>query len=228
MSANSRRHSAAARAICLAAGLAITASAAAAATPGRYYESFAGIEIAAGLLSDPSLGAGFHIGNATNISVAGGFVYWQDGVNIYRSNLDFTGTTLFHNNGVAPTDFAVDPAHNRYYESFAGIEIAAGVLSDPGLGAGFHLGNASNIAIGSDGVYWQDGVNIYRSSFDFSSTDLFHNNGVAPSDLAIQPFIPDAGGGGVPEPAAWALMLLGVGLAGSRVRAARRRHQVAA
>ena len=184
---------------------------------GIYYESFAGVELAAISLSSPTSSIGVHLGNATNISAAGDYVYWQDGSDIYRANPDLSGAVLFHSNGGVPTDIAFDAAHDVYYESFAGAALGALSLSSPNSEIGFHIGNATNIALGDDGVYWQDGVNIYKSSFNLASTSLFHVNGGTPSDLAIQPAIPDVRAG-VPEPDAWILLVAGFGLAGSSLR----------
>ena len=74
---------------------------------GIYYESIAGSELVAASLANPVHGIGVRAGNVTNIALAGGKVYFQDGVNIYVANPDLTGITLFHTNGVAITDLAV-------------------------------------------------------------------------------------------------------------------------
>ena len=80
---------------------------ASAAYPSVYYESIAGSELIAISLSDPVQGVGFRSGDVTNIALAGGKVYFQEGVNIYVANPDLSGVTLFHTNGVAPTDLDV-------------------------------------------------------------------------------------------------------------------------
>jgi hypothetical protein len=188
-----------------------------------YYESFAGVELAAIRLDAPTSAVNFLNVNASNISLGGDYVYWQDGVNIYRANPDLTGVTLFHSNGVAPTDFAIDPAHDIYYESFAGIELAAIHLDAPTSAVNFLDVNASNISVAGDFVYWQDGVNIWRANPDLTGAALFHSNGVAPTDFAVQAAVADIPipARGVPEPATWALMLAGFGLAGAALRRAR-------
>jgi hypothetical protein len=187
----------------------ILSPSASAAYQSAYYESFAGIELAAGSLASPSGGVGLYNGNATNIAVAGGKVHFQDGVNIYSANPDLSGVTLFNTNGVAPTDLAVDAVNGIYYESFAGIELAAGSLADPSGGVGIYNGNATNIAVAGGKVYFQDGVNIYSANPDLSGVTLFHTNGIAPTDLAV--YVAAT----VPEPATWALMVAGAGLLGA-------------
>ena len=98
---------------------------------------------------------------------------------------------------------------SAYYESFAGIELAAGSLANPSGGVGIYSGNATNIAVAGDKVYFQDGVNIYSANPDLSGVTLFHTNGVAPTDLAV--YVAAT----VPEPATWALMVAGAGLHGA-------------
>ena len=171
-----------------------------------YYESFAGIELAAGSLANPSGGVGLYNGNATNIAVGGDKVYFQDGRNIYSANPDLSGVTLFHVNSIAPTDLAVDAVNGIYYESFAGRELAAPSLANPSSGVGIYYGNATNIAVAGGNVYFQDGVNIYSANTDLSGVTLFHTNGIAPTDLDV--YVAAT----VPEPATWALMVAGAGL----------------
>ncbi len=166
-------------------GLGLTASTPAWSYESAYYELFAGIELAAASIANPSSEIGFHSGNATNIAVGGGKVYFQDGVNIYSANPNLTNVTLFHVNGVAPTDIAIDAADGIYYESFAGIELAAASIANPSSEIGFHSGNATNIAFGGGKVYFQDGVNIYSANPNLTNVTLFHVNGVAPTDIAI-------------------------------------------
>lgn len=190
-----------------------------------YYESFSAIEIVAVSMTDGHV-LGELGGHPTNISVGGDFVYWQDGLNIWRANTDLSGAAVFHTNNFFPTDFAVDAAHDAYYESFAGIEIGALSLSDGHL-LGQVGGNPTNIAVDADGVYWQDGINILHANADLSNPTIFHTNNFFPTNFAVQSAIadppppPDGGGGGAsgaPEPAAWALMLAGFGLAGAALR----------
>jgi PEP-CTERM motif len=183
-----------------------------------YYETFAGDEIGGGRLSSDMQGIGSLERNATNVAVGGGFVYWQDGVNIFRANPDLTGVTLFHHNGIAPTDFAIDADHDAYYETFEGIEIGGGRLSSDMQGIGSLERNATNVAVGGGFVYWQDGLDIFRANPDLTGVTLFHHNGLAPTDFAIQPPTFDAPPPGVPEPTVWALMIMGFGAMGAALR----------
>jgi hypothetical protein len=147
-------------------GLGLTASNAAWSYQDAYYESFAGIELAAISIANPYSAIGIHYGNATNIAVGGGKVYFQDGVNIFSTNPDLTSVSLFHSNGLAPTDIAVDAKEGVLYESFAGIELAAISIANPYSAVGIYYGNATNIAVGDGTVYFQDGKNIYSANPD--------------------------------------------------------------
>ena len=104
-----------------------------AAYPSVYYESIAGSELVAASLANPVHGIGVRAGNVTNIALAGGKVYFQDGVNIYAANPDLSGISLFHTNGVSITDLAVDAVNGIYYESIAGSELVAASLANPVL-----------------------------------------------------------------------------------------------
>lgn len=174
------------------------------------YESFAGIEIAALSGANPSVAVGIHPGNATNVAAGGGKVFWQDGVNIYTANSNLSGVSLFHSNGIAPTDIAYDASTNILYETFAGIEIAALDGSNPSVALGIVPGNATNVAAGDGQVFWQDGVSIYTSNPNLSGAKLFHNNGIAPTDIALGLVAPAQP---VPEPSS--LLMLGSGLIGA-------------
>jgi hypothetical protein len=93
-------------------GAALSVGATTAQAAGAYYETFGGLGIAAGKLDNPSYGygQGSVSGNATNVAAGGGYVYWQDGVNIWRANSDLSGAAIWHVNGLSPTDFTIDPA----------------------------------------------------------------------------------------------------------------------
>ncbi|MBI3370068.1 MAG: PEP-CTERM sorting domain-containing protein [Burkholderiales bacterium] len=153
--------------------------------PGTFYETFAGGEAVAIDKNDSRLARGLHSGNATNITVGGGHVYWQDGVNIWRANLDLGGAAIWHVNGAAPADIAIDAAAGALYESFAGSEIVAISLADSSRALGIRLGNATNITAGGGKVYWQDGTRIYRANSDLSGAALFHTNGIASTDIEL-------------------------------------------
>jgi hypothetical protein len=156
----------------------------AAAYESAYYESYQS-EIAALSLTVPGAQIGVHLGDVSNIAVGGGKVYFQEGVDIYSANPDLSGVTLFRHNGAAPTDIAVDAAAGVFYESFAGSELAALSLANPGTQLAVYLGNATKLAVGGGKVYFQDGVNIDSANPNLSGVKLFRVNGAAPSDIAV-------------------------------------------
>ena len=152
---------------------------------GAYYETF-GSEIVAIDLANPSSLLGFKSGNhVSNVAVGGDTVYYQDGVHIFAASANLSSSSLFHTNGVAPVDLAINVDGNAYYESF-GSEIVAIDLANPSLLRGFKSGNnVTNISVSGGKVYYEDGVHIYVANTDLSSVSLFHTNGVAPIDLAV-------------------------------------------
>ena len=77
------------------------------------------------------------------------------------------------------------PVGGAYYETFAGSEIVAIDLANPSLLLGIKTGNISNVAVGGDTVYYQDGRQIFAGNANLSSTSLFHTNGAVATDLAI-------------------------------------------
>jgi hypothetical protein len=157
----------------------------AAAYESAYYESYVQSEIAALSLTVPGTQIGVHLGNATNIAIGGGKIYFQDGVDIYSANPDLSGVTLFRHNGAAPTDIAVDASAGVFYESFEGSELAALSLADPKTQIAVYLGNATNITVGGGKVYFQDGVNIDSANPNLSGVTLYRRNGAAPTDIAV-------------------------------------------
>lgn len=174
------------RALSLAVGALLGGAVSAMAAPigGAYYETFAGREIAAIDLANPSTGLGVRSGNATNVAVGGDFVYFQDGTRIFKADATLSSVVLFHTNGVAPTDLAINVAGNAYYESF-GTQIAAIDLTNPSLGLGILRGNYSNISVSAGKVYFQSGIDIFVADADLSNVSLFHRNGVAPVDFVV-------------------------------------------
>jgi MYXO-CTERM domain-containing protein len=151
---------------------------------GAYYETFAGSEIVAIDLANPSLLLGIKTGNISNVAVGGDTVYYQDGRQIFAGNANLSSTSLFHTNGAVATDLAINVAGNAYYESF-GTEIVAIELANPSHLLGIRTGNITNISVSGGKVYYQDGIKIFVGNADLSSVSLFHTNGVAPTDLAV-------------------------------------------
>jgi hypothetical protein len=182
-------------------------------TAGVFYESFAGSELAALSLADPTTQLGVYLGNATNITVGGGKVYFQDGVNIDSANPNLSGLALYRHNGAAPTDIAVDASVGEFYESFEGSELAALSLADPTTQLAVYLGNATNLAVGQGKIYFQDGVDIYSTYPTLVGVSLLHANAEAPTDFDVYSrFAPPPP---VPEPSSWVLMLAGFAGIGS-------------
>lgn len=184
------------------------------ASRGLFYESFAGLEVA---VVNTSFTHEYNAisGDFSNIAIGANKVYLQSGLNIYDANPDLTGLTLLHTNGLAPADIAVDSAGGYFYESFGGPfgEIAA-VSLDFGHEYNAISGDFSNITFGGGKVYFQSGLNIYEANPDLSGFALLHTNGLSPADIAYLPAT-------VPEPAAWAVMLLGFAVVGGSLRAKR-------
>ena len=147
----------------------------------------------------------------TNISVSGGKVYYQDGIKIFVGNADLSSVSLFHTNGVAPTDLAVDADNNVYYESF-GDEIVAIELANPSHLLGIRTGNITNIMVGDGNVYFQEGLKIWRGNRDLSTVSLFHTNGAVAADIALMP--PARPVFDVDEPPSLGLLALGIVVAG--------------
>ena len=180
---------------------------------GAYYETF-GSEIVAIDLANPSSLLGFKSGNhITNVAVGGDTVYYQDGVHIFAASANLSSSSLFHTNGVAPVDLAINVDGNAYYESF-GSEIVAIDLANPSSLLGFRSGSAiTNIMVGDGNVYFQDGVEIWRADRMLQNLTLYHTNGAVPVDIAL---IPPARS--VVEPPSLALPALGIVVVGLRLR----------
>jgi PEP-CTERM motif len=74
---------------------------------GVFYASF-GDELAALSLADPTTQLAVYLGNATNLAVGRGMIYFHDGVDINSAFPALVGLSLLHAYEEAPTDFAVD------------------------------------------------------------------------------------------------------------------------
>jgi hypothetical protein len=141
---------------------------------GAYYETFAGSEIVAIDLANPSLLLGIKTGNISNVAVGGDTVYYQDGRRIFAGNANLSSTSLFHTNGAVATDLAINVAGNAYYESF-GTEIVAIELANPSHLLGIRTGNITNISVSGGKVYYQDGSqNLRRQRGSFERQPFPH------------------------------------------------------
>ena len=104
--------------------------------------------------------------------------------------------------------------------------VTAGVTTAPGFGNDFSgtqsfVGSADLIALGLDFNVGADGILRLEYFEDFDdgsvSPDAIWNSGTLT-------FTYDTVGGGVPEPAAWALLMLGFGAIGGAMRGRRRQE----
>ena len=184
------------------------------ASRGLFYESFAGEEVA---VVNTAFTQEYNsiLGDFSNIAIGTNKVYLQSGLNIYDANPDLSDLTLLHTNGLAPADIALDNADGYLYESFSGPggEIAV-VNTDFTVEYNSLQGDFSNITFGDGKVYFQSGLNIYEANPDLTGLALLHTNGIAPSDIAYLP-------ASVPEPAGWAIILLGFSVVGGSLRSKR-------
>ncbi len=65
---------------------------------GTLYQSFGAFGLSGVSLANSTVSTGSYSGNATNLAVGGGKVYWQDGTSILDANTNLTGVMLFHTN----------------------------------------------------------------------------------------------------------------------------------
>lgn len=77
------------------------------------------------------------------------------------------------------------PAGGVLYETFGGTLIAALNLPNPSSGIRLRPGNATNVAVGGDLVYFQDDTRIFKADSTLASVTQLHNNGAAPTDIAV-------------------------------------------
>jgi hypothetical protein len=160
-----------------------------------------------------------HSGPVSNVYLAGGQVYFEEGTSIYRANADLTGVTpIWTGNANAPDDFAFDPSTGYLYEGYIGQGVFGFDPTNFAATLVSHTGSGGNVYLAGGQVYFEGGVTIYRANADLTGvTPIWTNIFAAPDDFAIA--LPPAGdGGGVPEPGAWALIILGIGLAGAELR----------
>jgi hypothetical protein len=152
---------------------------------------------------------------AASQAQAAAIVYTVDGT--YDSTGTLTGT--FDVNTATDAVTAVDLTMS----AAGGID--AMTFTDPSEFSYYLYANPSFYNLGAedyDGYqlflgFQQDGGALASSGFGDSSIDIYFGPGYAISGTITE------GPAGVPEPGAWALMLLGVGLAGAKLR--RRREQ---
>jgi hypothetical protein len=108
------------------------------------------------------------------------------------------------------------------WSSIPSIDLAgAGIQVHPGEAMSFTVFPTTNAQFRAGILFGADGVN-----FDYAGGTLFQDFGTFVLrdnlDLAFRTYVESPTVAGVPEPAGWALLIVGVGLAGSALRYRRR------
>ena len=126
-----------------------------------------------------------------DMKVAGGFLYFLDGLTLYRSNLDFSNLTKFNTFGKAPTSLEVDAVNSSYYLSFdtGGVSSLGLYPLLPSIG-GIAIGspffsNPHGMEVAGGFLYFLDGNSVYRSNLDGSNLTTFIALGDAPISLEV-------------------------------------------
>jgi len=143
--------------------------------------------------------------HATHLTAAGGYIFWQDDIRVWRAKSDLTEITNVWTNLRAPTDITVDPTGRYLYEAFAAqlFTLDLDTLSEIAVTSA----HAGNLTATADHIYWQDDIRIWRARNDLTDITNIWTNLRAPTSIAV----------GVPPtttavPETPTLLLLAVGL----------------
>ncbi len=177
-------------------------------TAGILYETFGAGGVAAISLANTSQGLGVLNDTATNISFAGGHVYFQSGDTIYETSPTLVGLTPVITTPTAPTDFAIDPSDSILYETFGAGGVSAISLANTSQGFGNLNDLATNIVVGNGAVYFEDGQTIFETNKDLVGLTTFVTTGAAASGIALLP--PQTIAATVPEPEGTSLLAAGL------------------
>ena len=169
---------------------------------GILYEAFAGGDIAAIDLANPSYAFGFLGQNATSMVVGDGTVYFAEGNTVYSTSSDLHGLNVFATNGSDITALAINESAGILYQAFASGDIAAIDLANPHHAFGFLEQYATSLVADNNTVFFSDGDTVYSTSRYLSGLNIVHENSVPVTGLAINI-------ASVPEPSTLALALGG-------------------
>ena len=170
------------------------------AADGILYETYGTNGLAAVSLANPRQGVADLNDTATNITFAGGHVYFQDGSTIYETSANLSGITPILTTPTAPTDFAVDPTDGILYETFGAGGVAAISLANTNVGLGSLNDVATNIVANDGMVFFEDGDTIYQTSADLVGLTPLLTTGNPPSGIAFLPPQTATAPSPVPEP----------------------------
>ncbi len=162
-----------------------------------------------------------------SFTIAGGKLYWVDGVQVLEANLDGSGLSVLDTFGIGPTSIAVNSAGGQLYVGFttAGSnDIGVYPLTPEATGKAFAAAtDPQSLTIAGGKLYWIDGVQVLDANLDGSGLSVLDTFGIGPTSIAVS-VAPST----VPEASTWAMMLLGfAGLGLSGYRASQRRAAVA-
>ena len=162
-----------------------------------------------------------------SFTIAGGKLYWIDGVQVLDANLDGSGLSVLDTFGIDPTSIAVNSAGGQLYVGFttAGSnDIGVYPLTPEASGKKFAPAtDPQSFTIAGGKLYWIDGVQVLDANLDGSGLSVLDTFGIGPTSIAVSVAPPT-----VPEASTWVMMLLGfAGLGLSGYRASQWRAAVA-
>jgi hypothetical protein len=120
---------------------------------------------------------------ATHLTAAGDYLFWQDDIRIWRAKSNLTEITNIWTNLRAPTDIVVDPSGRYLYEAFATqlFSLDLDTLTEVGSANV----QATHLAATSDHIFWQDDIRVWRATSNLTEITNIWTNLRAPTDIAV-------------------------------------------
>jgi hypothetical protein len=151
------------------------------------YQTFNTSVVSAFDLSNNFQLLGTYRGSANTLSASGDYVYWTQGVALYRAKPDLSDAQVYSYLGFAPTELAVDASAGVIYADVPGVGLATLNLANPSQILMFRNGPVSQITAGAGHVFFQEGSRVWQASPSLNDATPYFDLTGPSTDIAYRP-----------------------------------------